>query len=130
MSNVAQKISRRGRRRHRRLCRRGRRRRKALGSQGCVPLWPGSCHRFLGGTTDSSRRVRNGEANQFSDSRDSAGAGGRNAGVAVPARADDTIKIGVLHAPKGTMAISEATLKGTVLTRGDDLNMHGGFLDK
>ncbi|HZB92555.1 MAG TPA: hypothetical protein VE397_14000 [Stellaceae bacterium] len=51
-------------------------------------------------------------------------------GVAVPARADDAIKIGVLHALSATMAISEATLKGTVLTRGDDLTTHGGCLSK
>jgi urea transport system substrate-binding protein len=34
------------------------------------------------------------------------------AGVAVaPVRADDTIKVGILHSLSGTMAISETTLK-------------------
>ena len=46
-----------------------------------------------------------------------------------PARAaDDVIKIGVLHSLSGTMAISESTLKDTVLMMVDDLNNHGGLL--
>jgi urea transport system substrate-binding protein len=44
--------------------------------------------------------------------------------------ADDTIKIGVLHSLSGTMAISETTLKDTVLMLVDDLNKHGGLLGK
>src|SRR5271154_4081590 len=44
--------------------------------------------------------------------------------------ADDTIKIGVLHSLSGTMAISETTLKDTVLMMVDDLNKHGGLLGK
>ena len=48
-----------------------------------------------------------------------------------PARAaDDTIKIGVLHSLSGTMAISETTLKDTVLMMVDDLNKKGGLLGK
>jgi urea transport system substrate-binding protein len=46
------------------------------------------------------------------------------------AKADDTIKIGVLHSLSGTMAISESTLKDTVLMMVDDLNKHGGLLGK
>ena len=44
--------------------------------------------------------------------------------------ADDTIKIGVLHSLSGTMAISETTLKDTVLMMVDDLNKKGGLLGK
>jgi len=47
-----------------------------------------------------------------------------------PAQAEDTIKIGVLHSLSGTMAISETTLKDTVLMMVDDLNKHGGLLGK
>jgi urea transport system substrate-binding protein len=47
-----------------------------------------------------------------------------------PARAEDTIKIGVLHSLSGTMAISESTLKDTVLMMVDDLNKKGGLLGK
>ena len=51
-------------------------------------------------------------------------------GASSPARAEDTIKIGVLHSLSGTMAISETTLKDTVLMMVDDLNKHGGLLGK
>jgi urea transport system substrate-binding protein len=44
--------------------------------------------------------------------------------------ADDTIKIGVLHSLSGTMAISETTLKDTVLMMVDDINKRGGLLGK
>jgi len=44
--------------------------------------------------------------------------------------ADDTIKIGVLHSLSGTMAISETTLKDTVLMLVDNLNKSGGLLGK
>jgi urea transport system substrate-binding protein len=44
--------------------------------------------------------------------------------------ADDTIKIGVLHSLSGTMAISETTLKDTVLMMVDDINQKGGLLGK
>ncbi|MEI9984345.1 MAG: urea ABC transporter substrate-binding protein [Aliidongia sp.] len=50
---------------------------------------------------------------------------------ALPAiAAEDTIKIGVLHSLSGTMAISETTLKDTVLMLVDDLNKKGGLLGK
>ncbi len=52
-------------------------------------------------------------------------------GVAGQARAaDETIKIGVLHSLSGTMAISETTLKDTVLMMVDDINKKGGLLGK
>ncbi len=47
-----------------------------------------------------------------------------------PARAEDTIKVGVLHSLSGTMAISETTLKDTVLMMVDDINKRGGLLGK
>jgi urea transport system substrate-binding protein len=47
-----------------------------------------------------------------------------------PAQAQDTIKVGVLHSLSGTMAISETTLKDTVLMMVDDINKKGGLLGK
>ncbi len=44
--------------------------------------------------------------------------------------AEDTIKIGVLHSLSGTMAISETTLKDTVLMLVDEQNKKGGVLGK
>ena len=46
------------------------------------------------------------------------------------AKAEDTIKIGVLHSLSGTMAISETTLKDTILMMVDDVNKKGGLLGK
>jgi len=40
------------------------------------------------------------------------------------------IKVGVLHSLSGTMAISETTLKDTVLMMVDDLNKRGGLLGR
>jgi urea transport system substrate-binding protein len=37
--------------------------------------------------------------------------------MALPAKAQDTIKVGILHSLSGTMAISETTLKDVVLRR-------------
>ena len=50
--------------------------------------------------------------------------------LATPVQAEDTIKIGVLHSLSGTMAISETTLKDTVLMMVDDINKKGGLLGK
>src|SRR5579871_981397 len=44
--------------------------------------------------------------------------------------ADDTIKIGILHSLSGTMAISETTLKDTILSLIDEQNKKGGVLGK
>ena len=44
--------------------------------------------------------------------------------------AADTIKVGVLHSLSGTMAISETTLKDTVLMMIDEQNKKGGLLGK
>ncbi len=45
-------------------------------------------------------------------------------------QAQETIKVGVLHSLSGTMAISETTLKDTVLMMIDEQNKKGGLLGK
>ena len=50
--------------------------------------------------------------------------------AALPARADDTIKVGILHSLSGTMAISETTLKDVMLMLIDEQNKKGGLLGK
>jgi urea transport system substrate-binding protein len=45
-------------------------------------------------------------------------------------KAEDTIKVGVLHSLSGTMAISETTLKDTMLMLIDEQNKKGGLLGK
>ena len=54
------------------------------------------------------------------------------AGLIVPRPADaqNTIKVGVLHSLSGTMAISETTLKDTVLMLIDEQNRKGGLLGR
>ena len=52
------------------------------------------------------------------------------AGSAGAAFAQDTIKVGVLHSLSGTMAISETTLKDTMLFLIDEQNKKGGLLGK
>jgi urea transport system substrate-binding protein len=47
-----------------------------------------------------------------------------------PVRAEDTIKVGVLHSLSGTMAISETTLKDTMLMLIEGQNAKGGLLGK
>ncbi len=46
------------------------------------------------------------------------------------ASAEETIKVGVLHSLSGTMAISETTLKDTMLMLVDEQNKKGGVLGK
>jgi urea transport system substrate-binding protein len=50
--------------------------------------------------------------------------------TSMAAMAEDTIKVGVLHSLSGTMAISETTLKDTVLMMIDEQNKKGGLLGK
>ena len=52
------------------------------------------------------------------------------AALANGAYASDTIKVGVLHSLSGTMAISETTLKDTMLMLIDQQNAKGGLLGK
>src|ERR1041385_2547618 len=47
-----------------------------------------------------------------------------------PAKAQETIKVGVLHSLSGTMAISETTLKDTILFLIDEQNKKGGVMGK
>jgi urea transport system substrate-binding protein len=54
----------------------------------------------------------------------------KEAEVAAPAAPAETIKVGVLHSLSGTMAISETTLKDTVLMMIDEQNKKGGVLGK
>ncbi len=46
------------------------------------------------------------------------------------AAAQGTIKVGVLHSLSGTMAISETTLKDTILMMIDEQNKKGGLLGR
>jgi urea transport system substrate-binding protein len=50
--------------------------------------------------------------------------------TAQTAMAEDTIKVGILHSLSGTMAISETTLKDTMLMLIDEQNKKGGLLGK
>ncbi len=50
--------------------------------------------------------------------------------ILTPVRAEDTIKVGVLHSLSGTMAISETTLKDTILMLVEEQNKKGGILGK
>jgi urea transport system substrate-binding protein len=56
--------------------------------------------------------------------------GGALALGAIAAKAEDTIKIGILHSLSGTMAISETTLKDVMLMLIDEQNKKGGVLGK
>lgn len=50
--------------------------------------------------------------------------------AAQPVLAADTIKVGILHSLSGTMAISETTLKDTMLMLIEEQNAKGGLLGK
>ena len=50
--------------------------------------------------------------------------------VSTPGFAADTIKVGILHSLSGTMAISETTLKDTMLMLIEEQNKKGGVLGK
>ncbi|MFP6610003.1 MAG: urea ABC transporter substrate-binding protein [Deltaproteobacteria bacterium] len=50
--------------------------------------------------------------------------------AAAAASSGDPIRVGVLHSLSGTMAISETTLKDTVLMMVEDLNKQGGLLGR
>ena len=51
-------------------------------------------------------------------------------GMASALHAADTIKVGVLHSLSGTMAISETTLKDTMLMLIEEQNKKGGLLGR
>ena len=48
----------------------------------------------------------------------------------LPARAQETIKVGILHSLSGTMAISETTLKDVMIMMIEEQNKKGGLLGK
>ncbi len=50
--------------------------------------------------------------------------------VGLPARAADTIKVGILHSLSGTMAISETALKDVALMTIQEINAKGGVLGR
>jgi urea transport system substrate-binding protein len=50
--------------------------------------------------------------------------------TAPAARAQDTVKVGVLHSLSGTMAISETSLRDVLLFAFDEINKAGGVLGK
>ena len=52
------------------------------------------------------------------------------AALSSTARAEDTIKVGILHSLSGTMAISETTLKDVMLMLIEQQNKKGGLLGK
>src|ERR1700737_2200193 len=49
---------------------------------------------------------------------------------ALPARAAETIKVGILHSLSGTMAISETSLKDVALMTIEEINAKGGVLGR
>jgi len=49
---------------------------------------------------------------------------------AAPARAEETVKVGVLHSLSGTMAISETSLRDVLLYAFDEINAAGGVMGK
>ena len=51
-------------------------------------------------------------------------------GSASSARAEDTVKVGVLHSLSGTMAISETSLRDVLLFTFDEINAAGGVMGK
>src|SRR6266404_296277 len=50
--------------------------------------------------------------------------------TALPAKAQETIKVGILHSLSGTMAISETTLKDVMLMLIEEQNKKGGVLGR
>jgi urea transport system substrate-binding protein len=60
----------------------------------------------------------------------SAAAAGLTLIASAGARAEDAIKVGILHSLSGTMAISETTLKDTMLMLIEEQNRKGGLLGR
>ncbi|MDB6119567.1 MAG: hypothetical protein JWO08_3348, partial [Verrucomicrobiaceae bacterium] len=50
--------------------------------------------------------------------------------LGLSAKAEDTVKVGVLHSLSGTMAISETSLRDVLLFTFDEINAKGGVLGK
>src|ERR1051326_5265979 len=93
------------------------------------PAWPRSCSSpSTAGRSVAAQQGERGRAMPvFKDICRAAAAAVVAAAALAPvgsadAQTQGTIKIGVLHSLSGTMAISESTLKDTVLMMVDDLN--------
>ncbi|MDB6070634.1 MAG: branched-chain amino acid transporter substrate-binding protein, partial [Verrucomicrobiales bacterium] len=52
------------------------------------------------------------------------------AALTSPLRAQETVKVGVLHSLSGTMAISETSLRDVLLFTFDEINKAGGVMGK
>src|SRR5580704_12309332 len=48
--------------------------------------------------------------------------------TAAPLRAQETVKVGILHSLSGTMAISETSLRDVVLMAAEEINAKGGVM--
>ena len=57
-------------------------------------------------------------------------AAGARVASTIGAQAQGTIKVGILHSLSGTMAISETTLKDTILMMIEEQNKKGGLLGR
>ena len=97
--------------------------------QGAFLNWHSHCIACCGATPLGDPHMRgnfSGVTNLLSASAIAAGIG-----FATPVVAqEETIKVGVLHSLSGTMAISETTLKDTMLFLIDEQNKKGGLLGK
>lgn len=92
------------------------------GPQGSSVLEGSAVKQILPGdmSVNSTRRVFLGAAL----------AGATFLGSLLPAAAQETIKVGILHSLSGTMAISETTLKDVMLMLIEEQNKKGGLLGK
>src|SRR5580700_4478264 len=95
--------------------------------------WPRSCSAGKAGRSGAAQSRKEGAMRHVKGICRAALAAGAIAAAAIgaaDAQTQGTIKIGVLHSLSGTMAISETTLKDTILMMVDDINKKGGLLGK
>src|SRR6266851_1049799 len=104
---------------------------------GSAPIaaWPRSCSAGKAGRSGAAQSRKEGAMKHVKGIWRAALVAGAVAAAAASIGAADaqtqgTIKIGVLHSLSGTMAISETTLKDTILMMVDDINKKGGLLGK
>src|SRR3954447_21379314 len=93
-------------------------------------LWPQNCSSPL---WNKPKNPRGESMGRFSGRIMAAALGcavALSGGLAGTAQAADPIRIGVLHSLSGTMAISETTLKDTIMMMVNDLNKKGGLLGR
>src|SRR6266849_4042710 len=106
---------------------------RGIGASG---IWPRSCSRRVAGRSDGVQsKGHEGAMTLIQGICRTAlaacvvAAAGMALGGAAQAQTQGTIKIGVLHSLSGTMAISETTLKDTILMMVDDINKKGVAAD-